>query len=455
MNAFFVAALIFCMFISVISCGPSNPIFSDPLQVVSAITQQVYDNNLKVETVYDGLEYPTSMAFIGLDDILVTEKDKGTVQRIVNGQKLALPVFDAAVANENERGLLGIVFVKNQKISPHVYLYFTESNNKMDGNDYCPKIISCIEGNDPLGIRLYRYDLDANAKLKNQMLILDLPATPGSDHVGGGLLLGPDDNIYLTVGDGSVSTSISSNVKNGTLPDGRGGILKITLNNSNKTLGNTTGIFGNQYPLNLYYAYGIRNGFGLDFDPVTKKLWDTENGRDFGDEINLVEPGFNSGWNKVQGLWEAQRNSTEIVSHPEDRLFDINGKGLYSSPEFIWNEPVGVTAIKFLDSDKLGTKYKNDLFVADIHTGNIYHFDLNKKRTELVLEGKLADKLANYNEDSSIVFASGFHGITDMEVGPDGYLYLLSFHNATHGDRHHYYGTGGIYRIVPSDYEKP
>ena len=129
-------------------------------------------------------------------------------------------------------------------------------------------------------------------------------------------------------------------------------------------------------------------------------------------------------------------------------------KGRYSAPEFIWNVPVGVTAIKFLDSDKLGKKYENDLFVADIHKGNVYHFDLNEKRTGLHLEGKLADKMANYTEDSKLVFASGFHGITDIEVGPDGYLYILSFHNVTHGDRHHYYGTGGIYRIVPSDNPK-
>ena len=51
-----------------------------------------------------------------------------------------------------------------------------------------------------------------------------------------------------------------------------------------------------------YYAYGMRNSFGMDFDPVTGKLWDTENGPWWADEINIVEPGFNSGWKKVQGL---------------------------------------------------------------------------------------------------------------------------------------------------------
>ena len=50
---------------------------------------------------------------------------------------------------------------------------------------------------------------------------------------------------------------------------------------------------GDSEPLNLYYSYGVRNSFGFDFDPITGKLWNTENGEDFGDEINLVEPGFN------------------------------------------------------------------------------------------------------------------------------------------------------------------
>jgi Glucose/sorbosone dehydrogenases len=447
-----VAMLIF--FISIIFLGPTSVLFRGESKIVYGIQEQkVQDHRLKVETVYEGLEYPTSMTFIGSGDILVTEKDKGTVQRIIDGKKLPQPVFDAAVANENERGLLGIIYTKNSKGSPHVYLYFTESTNNKDDSDYCPEIIFCIDGNDPYGARIYRYDLDKNTTLKNPKLILDLPATPGSDHVGGGLLLGPDGNIYLTVGDGSVLTSLASNVKNGTVPDGRGGILKIPANYNIK---NSTGIFGNKYPLNLYYAYGIRNGFGLDFDPITGRLWDTENGRNFGDEINLVEPGFNSGWNTVQGIWDSHRDSaTKILSDPENSLVQLDRKGRYSIPEFIWYVPVGVTAIKFFDSDKLGKKYENDLFVADIHKGNIYHFDLNEKRSGLNLEGKLADKVANYEEDSRLIFATGFHGVTDIEVGPDGYLYLLSFHNVTHGDRHHYYGTGSIYRIVPSDNLKP
>lgn len=62
------------------------------------------------------------------------------------------------------------------------------------------------------------------------------------------------------------------------------------------------GILGDISPLNLYYAYGIHNGFGMDFDPITGRLWNTEPGHWINDEINIVRPGFNSGYRIVQGL---------------------------------------------------------------------------------------------------------------------------------------------------------
>ena len=98
----------------------------------------------------------------------------------------------------------------------------------------------------------------------------------------------------------------------------------------------------------------------------------------------------------------------------------------------------GPTAAKFLVSDKLGTQYKNDMFVTDVHNGWIYHFDLNEYRTDLILEGPPADKIANTPEEmQETIFGEGFGGITDLEVGPDGYLYVVSI------------GQGAIYRIVP------
>jgi glucose/arabinose dehydrogenase len=117
------------------------------------------------------------------------------------------------------------------------------------------------------------------------------------------------------------------------------------------------------------------------------------------------------------------------ILHPNN-LSTFQGKVKYRLPEFTWYQPTGATAIKFLNSSKLGRQYQNDMFIADFHHGNIYHFKLNQNRTGLVLNGTLANrKIANnVNDLKALVFGHGFGGITDMQVGPDGYLYVLSLY---------------------------
>ena len=393
------------------------------------------DHNLKAEIVYKGIDFPTSMAFLNSDDILVLEKNNGIVRRIINGMSLSEPLLDVNVANANERGLLGIAVAKNDENTTNVFLYYTESKER-DGNDECPTSTDCKKGNDPLGNRLYRYELIDN-KLKNPKLLLDLPTKPGPAHNGGIITLGPDNNVYLVIGELTSMGTQASNVQKGLAPDGRGGILRVTQDGRV-----VEGILSNKTPLNLYYAYGIRNSFGMDFDPLTGNLWDTENGPGNGDEINLVKPGFNSGWSKVQGMWEVKESFGDNAVLEPDNLIDFDGKGRYSEPEFAWNNTVAPTAVKFLSSDKLGTQYENDLFIGDANNGNIYHFDLNNDRTELVLQGQLTDKVAdNISENQDIIWGKGFGIITDIQVGPEGYLYILSINLPQ--------GRGTIFRIVP------
>lgn len=209
--------------------------------------------------------------------------------------------------------------------------------------------------------------------------------------------------------------------------DGRGGILRITQDGQVVE----GGILGDTMPINTYYAYGIKNSFGIDFDPVTGNLWDSENGPAFGDEINLVEPGFNSGWNKIHGIWNVNNITLDKAgAAPIDpkNLVNFNNKGKYSAPEFTWDHSVAPTAIKFLNTDKLGSEYENDLLVGDIKFGNIYSFNLDEDRNSFVLDEPLADKVADKSKElSDVIFAHGFGGITDLEVGPDGYLYVLVY----------------------------
>jgi glucose/arabinose dehydrogenase len=101
-----------------------------------------------------------------------------------------------------------------------------------------------------------------------------------------------------------------------------------------------------------------------------------------------------------------------------------------------------VTALKFFNSDKLGKKYENDLFVGDYSHGRIYHFDLTPDRTNLALNDSFSNKIASSSEGKEIgqiILGDGFDAITDLEVSPDGYLYVVSHKG------------GKIFKIVPAN----
>ena len=424
-----------------------NPVFSQP--------------GFTSEVVAEGLSLPTTMAFLSQNDILVLEKDKGTVMRVINGEVQPAPLLDVNVATEVERCMCGIAISQNNETGKtYVFLYFTEAQG--------------VDGGDPIGNRLYRYELESgqressteapavdsstalptssssSAKLVNPKLLLDLPAVPGPRHNGGAIMIGPDNNLYIPIGDTDKITGGTTETQNNDeLPaDGSGGILRISQDGAPVIDSNTgTYILGDDYPLNLYYAYGLRNSFGIDFDPVTGNLWDSENGPGYGDELNIVSPGFNSGWNQIMGVWERgggdPREGESIVAPAQpEGLVDFDGKGQYSPPKLAFLYTIGPTAVKFLNSDKYGAGYQNDLFLGDIHAGNIYHFSLNQERTELLLPEPLLDRVADTDTETAseaIHFATGFAGISDIEVSPyDGYMYVVSL------------GQGKIFKILPT-----
>jgi len=379
------------------------------------------DSNLQIKTVATGFSQPTSMAFIGPNDILVLEKNTGLVKWVKNGVVLPGSILDVNVATESERGMLGIDVSKVASTTNrfNVYLYYTEAESKDGGN--------------AIANRLYKYQLiidprfgPAQGKMFLVSLLLDLPVTPGPNHDGGKVAIGPDSNVYSVIGDLNRETK-AQNFGSGPDADGTGGILRVA--QDGRMVG--TGILGASNPLNKYFAYGVRNSFGLDFDPVSGKLWDSENGPGSNDEINLAEPGFNSGWKDLMGFAPAGFNFNNLVS--------FGGKGKYSDPEFVWTQPVAPTAIKFQSSGALGSAYVNDMFVGDFNKGRIYNFNLNSARDGLILSGVLADKIANTDsETEQVIFGQGFNGITDLKVGPaNGYLYVLSFQD------------GAIYQVLP------
>ena len=362
------------------------------------------DPNLKITEIAAGLSGPTTMAFIGTDDILLLQKNDGKVFRIISGVVQSPAVLDVNVDNASERGLLGIALHPNFPATPFVYLYFTESSAGTDSSG------------SPAANRVYRYTWNGSA-LVSRTLILDLPVTPGPYHDGGFILFGPDAKLYVVIGDLNRDGQLQ-NFPTGPVPDDTSVVFRL---NDDGTIPSDNPFFAQGGRVAKYYAYGIRNSFGLTFDPLTGKLWMTENGPDAYDEINLVEPGFNSGWETILG--PDSRDPDNVGN-----LFQLPGFH-YSDPKFSWLNTVGPTGIAFLSSTGLGAAYQFDVFVGDINNGNLYHFKPNATRDGFVFNGAgLADLVAdNAAEFDELIFGQGFNGITDVRVGPDGRLYVVSF----------------------------
>ena len=190
------------------------------------------NTKFQVERIFAGDFEPSSMVFLGPDDILVLDRDEGKVFRVTHGIQSG-PLIDVNVVTNGYRGLLGVAAVNKNNIT-NVFLYFAESKTQ-DSSD---KIQNPIN---PLGNRLYSYELVDN-KLINPKLLLDLPVLPGPKDNGGVINIGPDNNIYLIIGDlqGSFRDkqyeTMTQNYQNGTKADGRAGILRISQNG--KSVGN-------------------------------------------------------------------------------------------------------------------------------------------------------------------------------------------------------------------------
>ncbi|HSF00846.1 MAG TPA: PQQ-dependent sugar dehydrogenase, partial [Nitrososphaeraceae archaeon] len=380
------------------------------------------DSNLKIESIVDKLKFPSGMEFIGNDDLLVIEKNTGIVKRVTNGTVVA-ELLDLNVATKSERGLLGIAVLDISKTKhadkyshndKFVFLFVTETENQDDGNIF--------------GNRVYRYDF-VNGNLINPILLLDLPYLPGPSHNGGVMRIGPDNNLYIVMGDlnrlkDPSGDTIAQNLVGTSLPDGRGGVLRITPDGETVNDGFTLGDDG---LLDKYYGYGVRNSFGIGFDNVTGYLWDTENGSHYGDEINIVKPGFNSGWRQVLGLSSMYDEFTDNV-FDRNQLIDFHGNGKYYDPVLTWNDTIAPTTVAFIHSSTMGDEYKDDILVGGVKNGTILHFDLNQTRTGLQLEDELSDKLVNKpSEISSAIFGTGFDIITDIKIDPfNGDLYVLA-----------------------------
>ena len=365
-------------------------------QIKEGTSPQITDHNMKIEVIGTGINDLTTFAFVG-NDILYLEKTNGDVRLIRDGKIEKEPILHFDVYKTTESGLLGIT-TKDR----FVYLYVSEP---LDDEGKIPK-----ENN------IYRF-LWNGEELIEKKLVNSLPSR-NCCHQGGYMVTSQDGEVFATIGDlenvRKGTPGKLQNMANGEIDD-TGIILRVGYDE------NEISPMKSDDPLSHYYAIGIRNSFGLAFDPITGNLWDTENGQFCCDEINLIHPKFNSGWALAQGFVDDKT----IESIPEI------GEFRYSNPEFTWQQVNAPTALAFA-GHQWGEKYENSLFVADYLFGTIYKFELNDARdgflfNEPSLQDLILNEGDNYNE---IVFGTGFGRISDMKFGPDGSLYVASFfHN--------------------------
>jgi len=384
----------------------------------TAAAQTLEDARLLAETVATGLARPTCFTFLGEADLLVVENDTGRVVR-VQGGVVTGAVLDLAVAAQ---GGLGIVRAPDFAASGHVFLYYGASAGGGDGGGWG-------------GNRLVRYTFDGAALVDPRGPLLEVPFDPAQanppDHDSGLLRFGPDGMLYGQVGDKHRGRFANPRVEQNTASAGSaraGGIFRIRPDGG---IPSDNPFAAELDPaLRPWFVVGFRNSLGMDFDPLTGALWFGDNGSTSYDELNRAGAGMNGGWLKIMG--PDARDAT--YSENGDTAFDAGDLvflpgAFYRDPELSWAECIGLTAVCFLGSKRFPEDLQGDLLLADFNNFQLYRLELEAARTGLVLGGPLADGVADSPAERDLArFGQGFGVVTDMQVGPDGWLYLTDYY---------------------------
>ncbi|MDQ2985133.1 MAG: PQQ-dependent sugar dehydrogenase [Armatimonadota bacterium] len=392
--------------------------------IVTSGTQNLFQEGLFYEQVVTGLVSPTAFEFLDDDTILVNQKNTGQVL-VIQDNAIAQVALDLTVSNTGEMGLLGIVKHPDFEINNVVYIYHTFA--QADGGAWQED-------------RLQTYTWDS----QNRTLTLAATiATWGPEgwltspfHHGGYIKIGPDRKLYVQHGDMRRYGTMAVNEDTG-VSGSNAAIYRLELDGSVPA----DNPFVSESDLNFKraYVYGMRNAFGMAFDPQTGKLWYTENGPEIYDEINIAEPGMNSGWRKIMGP-DKRDASMEInngVTFDAKDLFMLPGSH-YSDPVFSYLTPIGITCIEFLSGTKFSDNLRKMAIMSCTSVGRLFLLPITEDRLGLVAAGPIADLVADdIAERDLFMIGTGWGAVTDARVGPDGYLYVCS------------YGRGAIYRLRP------
>jgi glucose/arabinose dehydrogenase len=325
---------------------------------------------IHAQKIIGGLNEPVAFTFTPNGRIFFVGKSTGEV-RLLNPATDHKPLYYTVkhVLSDGERGTLGIALHPNYPTKPFVWVYATRDINGNPRNQI---------------LKLKK----VGSHLHLLRVIWSAPAATGY-HNGGRILFGPDGMLYAFVGDGHDSSNAQD-----TSDNDLGKVLRMTGH------GDVPG--DNPFPGELIYSYGNRNSFGFTFDPMTDNMWETENGPECNDEINLILPGENYGWGSSENC---------NGPHPED----TNGDGPSPNlPNLFFAATIAITGAAFCDGCHLNAVSEGDLFFGDVKAGDIQRVDLNADRND-TRNGTLKTILNNTGAAIS------------LEVAPNGSIYYSDF----------------------------
>jgi glucose/arabinose dehydrogenase len=338
------------------------------------------DAPIRIELVEENLPNPVAMAFDPAGRLFFTDKT-GSVWLIVNDNILPDPVITLPTDDCFERGMLGIALDPDFVSNHFVYVFHTFDSG-----------FPCSDSEN----RVIRFE-ESNGTGLDPTVIYTFPAVGAGNHNGGNLHFGPDEKLYVTVGD----DARSSNGQDLGSPNS-----KMHRINSDGTVPTDNPFFGQPGVEWSIFAYGLRNSFDFDFDPVTGDLFASENGPECDDEVNRVLPGNNYGWRSGYPCDDDDPTYNDIPAL------------------WRWTPPIAPTGITFFR----GTfpRARGKCFMCDYNTGSLHYLALNEDRTEIV-------------NDVVLPLPDGLECHNDIETGPDGNLYFMEGGG---------YTSGRIYRVV-------
>ena len=440
----------------------------------------ITDPTLGVETVVDGLTEPTALALIGADDLFVTEKSTGRVIRVQGGEA-GEPVIDLAVNYFDERGLLGMALHPQFDENGFVYLYWTASGKGEGDEGRLGPDTDEATTVPELGNRVDRFRWDGTALTFDRPIVAMRSNTLNSDtsgrirgnHDAGPIVFGQDGKLYIVNGDQNLRGRLQNIADGAEATDADLAGVVLRLNDDGTTPDDNPFVdaaaeAGGEVGENLakIWAYGVRNSFGLAIHPQTGALWETENGDDSWDEVNILPAGANSGWIQLIGPPErmAEYRDLEVASEdgldnpdfpPDGLATDAQGAqaemvelpgSRYVPPVFSWKYPVAVTSVAFVTGDAFGASSRNTAWLGTVLTDGLYRYPLQADGSgfdfgdDQGLKDNVDDNTSkgDLGESADYLVGTGFGIVTHIVHGPDDRLYVASL------------SAGAVYRIGPA-----